>query len=58
MLERRAANDWKVQPSGLLAHCLRNIRSAEDHAYQDKRCIDEMLETGSSKNNISPWLTS
>ena len=44
MLERRAANDWRVQPSGLLAHCLGNIRSVEDHAYQDKRCIDEMLE--------------
>jgi len=43
MLERRAANDWRVQPSGLLGHCLKNIRSAEDHAYQDKRCIDEML---------------
>jgi hypothetical protein len=43
MLERRAANDWSVQPSGLLRHCLKNIRSAEGHAYQDKRCIDEML---------------
>jgi hypothetical protein len=44
MLERHKAHDWDVRPSGLLANCLKNMRSAEDHAYQNKRCIDEMLE--------------
>ena len=32
------------QPGTDRAHCLKNIRSIEDHAYQDKRCMDEMLD--------------
>jgi hypothetical protein len=43
MMERYAAKDWTVQPSGLLLNCLRNMRSRDDHAFQDKCCLDKML---------------
>jgi len=44
MLERHEAQDWKVQPSGLLRHCLRNLRSRDDHAFQSKECLAQTLE--------------
>ncbi|MGD0793695.1 MAG: hypothetical protein ABR920_18180, partial [Terriglobales bacterium] len=44
MLERHKAQNWKVQPSGLLRQCLRNLRSREDHAFQNKECLGQTLE--------------
>jgi hypothetical protein len=44
MLERHAANDWNVTPTGSLLTCLRNVKSLSDHFFQTKDCLQEMLE--------------
>jgi hypothetical protein len=44
MLDRHKAQDWRVQPSGLLRQCLRNLRSHDDHTFQNKECLAQMLE--------------
>jgi hypothetical protein len=44
MLERHAANDWNVVPSGLLLTCLRNIKSRNDHVFQNKASLQGTLE--------------
>jgi len=45
MLERHAANDWRVSPSGLLATCLRNSKSKYDHVFMDKISLQETLNS-------------
>jgi hypothetical protein len=44
MLERHAAKDWNVVPSGLLLTCLRNIKSRNDHVFQNKDSLQRTLE--------------
>jgi hypothetical protein len=44
MLERYAANDWDVQPTGILLDCLTNSRAIDDHEFQDKHCLQATLE--------------
>jgi hypothetical protein len=45
MLERHADNDnFHVPPFGMLADCLQNRRSNEDHLFQDRPSLQTMFE--------------
>jgi len=53
MLERHAANDWNVQPSGLLAECMRNMRFLDEHTFLNRECLRERLEQ--SRAIVGNW---
>ena len=42
-----------TQPSGLLTECLANMRSRDDHKYQDRVCLEEMLRQ--SRRFLGAW---
>lgn len=44
MLERHAAGNWDVMPTGMLLDCIKNVRALEDLRFQDKACLDDYLE--------------
>lgn len=51
MEERYALNDWSVGPSGLLATCLRKVRSPYDHGFETK---DSLQVAFDNLNRLSP----
>jgi len=44
VLERQAADNWNVEPRGLLRACLRNLRRQQDHVLQNRECLQYMLD--------------
>jgi hypothetical protein len=42
-----------AQPSGLLMECLANMRSRDDHKYQDRECLDQILRQ--SRGFLGDW---
>ncbi len=44
ILERHAANDWRVEPSGLLRTCLKNMKAQADHVFQNQDCLQQQME--------------
>jgi hypothetical protein len=55
MLERHAADNWNVIPTGMLADCIKNMRSLEDNRFQDKSCLDDFLRQ--SREIVGDWDT-
>jgi hypothetical protein len=51
-LERHAANDWSVAPSDILSNCLSNTLSREDHVFQDKECLEKIIETAKEESRL------
>jgi hypothetical protein len=54
MVERIKAGSGPMKPTGLLALCLRNTRSQNDHGFQDKKCLATALATAVGKFGAGP----
>jgi hypothetical protein len=44
MVERNKIKSWTAKPAGLLALCLQNTRSRNDHGVQDRTCLIKTFE--------------
>jgi hypothetical protein len=54
MIERRVTQDWKAQPPAeLLALCLVNMKTREDHQFMDKECLEDVL--AQSRADAGDW---